>query len=181
MVHASKKIESAFKETVQGNKQYFNHLNDFGNKMTDENSAQRIDVKYSDINKNFYKDVDLEEKLMQKLIHQHLKREGFSQSLKTYISESSTSASEKVNPVQSVNDQIGRLDEIIQDLNDENTESALFWVDKNMMAINKHGGNSFIFKLHQANLLKLFQKAVDIHFELNYLHICENKPETKDN
>lgn len=72
LVQNAKKIESTFKDVVNSNKQYFNHLSDFGIKMTSEESQQHIEVKYPDFNKNFYSDVPLEDKVIQQLVCQHL-------------------------------------------------------------------------------------------------------------
>ena len=73
-------------------------------------------------------------------------------------------------------DQINLLNEVISDLKKSKTESALSWVNSNFKAINLiNGGANFIFKLHQANLRKLLHKSVDIHFEINYKHLCDTE------
>lgn len=84
LVLSQKKIENTFKDVVEVNKQYFNYLSEIGSKMVNDDSQQKIEVKYPDINKSFYSDVELDDKLMQQLICQHLQREGLNESLKVY-------------------------------------------------------------------------------------------------
>lgn len=71
-----------------------------------------------------------------------------------------------------------KLSEIIGDLGKGNTESALSWSSQNSISIQENNGTHFVFKLHKTNLLKLFHKAVNIHFELNYKHLS-NKAQSE--
>jgi hypothetical protein len=56
----------------------------------------------------------------------------------------------------------------VKDLQNEQTESAFKWASQNCTTIDQQDGKSFLFNLHRANYRKLLNKAVDIHFHINY-------------
>jgi len=84
LVLNSKKIESTFKEVVNINKQYFDAISGIGASMLDSNSPAFIQVKYPMFNENFYTDLELDQKVVYKLINQHMQREGLAQSLQAF-------------------------------------------------------------------------------------------------
>lgn len=78
---------------------------------------------------------------------------------------------------KSYQDQFNELNEITSDLKERKTDSALRWATQNQRQLQSHNGQPFIFMLHQVNYRTMLQKAVDIHFDLNYKHLCASEDE----
>lgn len=68
----------------------------------------------------------------------------------------------------------------MEDLKNKKTDSALRWANQNQRQLQANNGSNFIFMLHQVNYRSMLQKAVDIHFYLNYKHLCPQLSEPND-
>ena len=84
----AKKAEETFKNVVQINKSYFEHVSEVGQQMTDASSSKYVNIKFPNINEPFVSDVELDKKVVNQLICQHLQREGLTQSYEAFLKES---------------------------------------------------------------------------------------------
>ena len=74
------------KKVVAKNKTYFEHMADFG-----EQIADKIEVKYPDFDQKFVKDVELDKKVVNQIVMQHLFKEGLKETASTFLAESNDS------------------------------------------------------------------------------------------
>jgi hypothetical protein len=88
LVQNSKKAEEVFKLTVDANKQYFEHISEFG-----EQIKEKIDVKYPELNSKFVTDVELDKSVVDQVITEHLSREGLHQCARLFNNEDMISQS----------------------------------------------------------------------------------------
>ena len=82
LVQNSKKTEEVFKSTVSFNKQYFEHIADFGDQI-----KEKINVTHPDLDCKFVTDVDLDKSVVDQAISDHLNREGLHESAKLFNNE----------------------------------------------------------------------------------------------
>lgn len=157
----SKKLGETFDNLVNSNKAYFEHISTFGDQIKD-----RIEVKFPEIEDKFVEDVELDKAVVDQAIITHLYREGHKDSASIFVKESE--GQQDGANTQSFQDEFEALNEIIKDLNNHTTESALRWAFQNLKQITTIGGQNFVFKIHQANYRQMLHKAVQIHFEMNY-------------
>lgn len=71
-----------FKSTVGLNKQYFEHLADFG-----ESIKEKVKVSHPDLDSKFVTDVDLDKSVVDQAISDHLNREGHHECAKLFNNE----------------------------------------------------------------------------------------------
>lgn len=82
LVANSKKAEEVFKQTVSSNKQYFEHLANFGDQI-----KEKVNVTYPDLDLKFVTDVDLDKSVVDQAITDHLNREGLHECAKLFNNE----------------------------------------------------------------------------------------------
>ena len=179
---------------VNSNKQYFESIASFGQSI-----EEGINVESPDLEQPFYptkKDEDqpdgesapheLDDELVREILIDHLQKEGLKDSVDQMKKEGPSSGThsnlleESLLKFKSYQEQFNELKEIVEDLKNKKTESALRWANQNQRQLQANNGSNFIFLLHQVNYRQMLQKAVDIHFELNYKHLCSSPQDIND-
>ena len=115
---------------------------------------------------------------MREILIDHMQKEGLKDSVEQIKKEGPPSSAhsnlleESLQKFKSYQEQFNELKEIVEDLKNKKTDSALRWASQNQRQLQANNGSNFIFLLHQVNYRQMLQKAVDIHFNLNYRHLC---------
>lgn len=123
----------------------------------------------------FYDNVELDTIVVDEIVRDHLRKQGYKDTLAAMASEQTGL------PVDTVKTQVDlfeQLDEIMKQLAECKTETALCWAKDHKFEVGKE--SDILFLLHQINMRDMLAKAVDLLYNIKYQHQEEDQEMPED-